>query len=323
MRFKTYILVLCFLKLDLFVMSQRTETAVNFNTEKSRLIFETENDMLFSSDSYYTAGTALSFTHKNIKKSPAQLIIKSKKAENYTYTGFGFQQRIFTPYNIDDPNSIKNDRPYSAYLLVTNFATIINPNKKIKISNEIGIGIMGEAAKGEEVQKSVHRIIGAITPIGWDNQLGSAFLIDYQLRIEKGFFNDWTASHFTPFASSRIGTLTNLVQAGLLTKWGNKGNYLVNASIPLELDNKLIWEWVFEINLQGVFYDATLEGGLFDNDPNAITKDETISRQYQLRTGVNLYYNKISLRYMIKFNSTDFNSAFIHRYASINIGFAF
>jgi len=54
-----------------------------------------------------------------------------------------------------------------------------------------------------------------------------------------------------------------------------------------------------------------------------LTKDEIISRQYQFRTGFNLYYKKFSFRYMIKFNSTDFNSAVIHRYASLNIGLAF
>ena len=323
MKFKSYILVLFFLKTTFFVFGQRTETAINFTAEKSRLIFETENDMLFGSDNYYTAGLALSYTSDNFKKTPAQLLFRSKNSESYTYSGFGFQQRIFTPYSIAEPNSIEGDRPYSAYLLVTNFAVLINPAKKLKLSNEIGIGVMGQAAGGKEVQKLVHSLIGSITPIGWEFQLGNTFLIDYQFRIEKGFFNDWIANHFVPFAATRVGTLTNLVQVGLMTKWGNKNSFLVNATDPIELNNKLIWEWLFEANLQGVFYDATLEGSLFNDDPNALTKDETISKQYQFRTGFNLYYKKVSFRYMIKFNSTDFNSAVIHRYASVNIGLAF
>lgn len=323
MKFKSYILVLFFLKTTLFVFGQRTETAINLTSEKSRLIFETENDMLFGSDNYYTAGLALSYTSDNFKKTPAQLLFNSKNLENYIYSGFGFQQRIFTPYSIAEPNSIEGDRPYSAYLLATNFAVLINPTKNLKLSNEIGIGIMGQAAGGKEVQKLVHSLIGSITPIGWEAQLENAFLIEYQFRVEKGFFNDWVANHFVPFASTRVGTLTDLVQVGLITKWGNKNNFLQDARTPIELNNKLIWEWLFEANLQGVFYDATLEGGLFNDGPNVLTKDEIISRQYQFRTGFNLYYKKFSFRYMIKFNSTDFNSAVIHRYASVNVGLAF
>jgi len=323
MRFKSYILLLLFLETTMLVFGQRTETAINFTSEKSRLVFETENDLLFGSDNYYTAGLALSCTADNLKKTPAQLILKPNRSEYFSFSGFGFQQRIFTPYSIDEPNSIENDRPYSAYLLVTNFAVLINPTKNLRLSNEIGIGLMGQSAGGKEVQTSIHKLIGSVAPVGWDNQLENTFLIDYQFRIEKGFFNNWTANHFVPFFATRIGTLTDLVQIGLITKWGNKNNYLVNVTTPIELNKKLIWEWLFEANLQGVFYDATLEGGLFNDDLNSLTKDEIISRQYQFRTGVNLYYKKFSFRYMIKFNSTDFNSAVIHRYASVNIGLAF
>lgn len=323
MKFKNYILLLFFLKMVLLVFSQRTETAINFSSEKNRLVFEVENDALFRSDNYYTAGLALSYTHQNLKHSPAQLLTNTKKSKNYTFSGFGFQQRIFTPYEISDPESITNDRPYSAYLLLTNYSVLINSSNHLRLSNEIGIGLMGEAAKGEEVQTFVHEFIGSTIPVGWDNQLENAFLIDYQLRVEKGFFNNWTANHFVPFSAIRVGTLTNRIQIGLMTKWGNKNNYLLDASKPEKMNKKLIWEWLFEANLQGVYYDATLHGSLFKDDPNALTINETTDRQYQFRTGLNLYYKKISFRYMVKFNSTDFTSAVIHRYASLNIGIAF
>jgi len=324
MRFKNYILLLLLIKFSVVaVVAQRTETAINLAKEKNRLVFEVENDLLFQTDNYYTAGLAISYTHQLLKKTPAQRILNSKSDENFSFSGFGIQQRIFTPYSIEEPNSVTNDRPYSAYILLTNYSVLINTKKRLKLSNEIGVGMLGEIAGGKEVQTYVHRIIGSSEPVGWDNQLGNTFLIDYQFRIEKGFFNKWIGNHFIPFATVRVGTLTDRVKFGLMTKFGNKYKFLVSKLSSYEFKKQFVWEWVFEANLQGVFYDATLQGGLFNEDAAAIDKQETISRQYQIRMGVNFYYNKFSFRYMVNFNSTNFISAVIHRYGSVNIGVSF
>jgi len=306
--------------LGLSVTAQRTETAIDFSENKNRLIFDLENDMLFSTDSYYTAGVGLSYTHKGLKNTPAQLLLRIKNTTSYAFTGFGVQQRIFTPKSITSPDSVENDQPYSAFILATNFSVLINPDAHLKISNEFGIGVMGPAAGGEEMQKFVHEIVNSPTPIGWENQLQNTFLIDYQFRIEKGFFNDWTANHIIPFAAARVGTLTNRLQIGLMLKFGNRSQYVFAKP---NKESKLIWEWVFSANLQGVFYDATLQGSMFKNDPNALDKSEIKSHQYQFRTGFNANYKSFSLRYMLNFNSSGLNSAIFHRYGSVNIGYSF
>jgi hypothetical protein len=322
MKLKKYIIALFLLKTSFVVFGQRTETAINLTQEKNRLILEGENDILFTTDNYYTAGLAISYTNISIKKTPAQLFLNSKKAGNITFNGFGIEHRMFTPFSIADPSVIENDRPYSAYVLATNFAVLINVKKNVKLSNEIGVGIMGPAVKGKEVQTFVHKFIGSVLPVGWENQLGNTFLLDYQFRVEKGFFKNWISNHFVPFVATRVGTLMDELQIGLISKIGNKNSFLANTSPAIK--KGFIWEWVFEANLKGVFYDATLEGSLFNEDDAVVLdKQETISQQYQLRTGVNLYYKNLSFRYMVKYNSRNFTTATIHRYASLNIGLAF
>ncbi len=324
MKVKVLFILVVFASAAQFSFGQRTETSVDFSEKKNRIVLETENDMLFNSDSYYTAGVAISYTHQNLKKTPAQFLLKSKSDSVYTFTGFGFQQRIFTPYSITEPNSIANDQPYSAYLLLTNYTVLVNSKKRLKISTEIGFGIMGEKALGEEIQTIVHQIVGSPIPIGWENQLQNSFLIDYQFRIEKGFFTDWTSEHLVPFAAARIGTLTNRVQIGLMAKFGNKTTYLQLNEFSSKSADHLIWEWVYAANLQGVFYDATLQGGMFGpRDPNALERKDVISAQFQMRTGINLNYKRYSLRYMIFFNSTNFVTAKTHSYGSVNLGFSF
>lgn len=321
MNIKDFILYLLILT-NLAVAGQRTETEITFYETKNRIVLEIENDLLFNTDSYYTSGVAISYSNKRIKKMPTQLILNLFNSENdYSISGFGIQQRMFTPYSIEEPNSIKNDRPYSAYILISNYAVLINTKNNLKVSNEIAIGVMGEFAGGEEAQTLVHKTIGSPVPIGWDNQLGNAFLIDYQFRVEKTLFRNWLTNHLSPFAEARIGTLTDRIKVGFITKWGNKNECLRNIG---NLKNKFVWEWIFEANLQGVFYDATLEGGLFNNDKLiGLPKQNIISQQYQLRMGVNLSYKRFSLRYMVKLNSSDFVSAAIHRYGSANFGYSF
>ncbi len=235
----------------------------------------------------------------------------------------GFRQQIFSPTAIVEPDRLEKDQPYSAYLLATNYSVIIYSERKIKLSNEIGLGVMGPIALGEEVQSFVHQIVNSPRPLGWDNQLKNTFLIDYQFRIEKGFGKDWLANHFVPFVGVRIGTLTDRIQIGAMLKVGNKVKYLKIGNNLGEMNKKFIWEWVFGANLQGVFYDAPLEGGLFSNDVNALDKSEIMSRQYQFRTGVNLYYRNLTIRYMLNFNSSHFDTAEYHRFGGVNIGYSF
>ncbi len=316
-------ILLIFILLPTLAYTQRTEKAIDFSSHKNRLIFELENDMLFSTDSYYTAGLGLTYTHKHLKRTPAQLILKPKSEHVLTYSGFGIEQRLFTPSSIIMPDEIANDQPYSAYILATNFSVIVNQEKKMKLSNEIGIGVMGPLAGGEEVQSFVHKIVGSAIPIGWNEQLQNTFLIDYQFRIEKGFGPDLLANHLVPFFGARVGTLTNRVQIGAMLKLGNKDKYLQHNINTKSLKKKFIWEWIFSANLQGVFYDAVLQGSMFREDKNALNRSETTSHQYQFRTGVNLFYHNFSLRYMLNFNSSNFNAAVYHRFGGINIGYSF
>ncbi len=304
-------------------LAQRTEIALGFSPKNNRLDFELNNDMLFSTDSYYTAGIAFTYTNKKLKKTLAQLILKPRNEGVLNFAGFGIEQRMFTPTSIIQPDLIPNDQPYAAYLLLTNFSVNVNPQKKMKVSNEVGIGLMGPQAFGEEMQTIVHEVVNVATPIGWENQLQNTLLIDYQLRIERGFGPDWFANHVVPFLDGRVGTLTNRVQIGTMIKFGNKDRFLKNDVDLNQVKKKLIWEWVFSANLQGVFYDATLQGSMFRNDPNALSASEIIPHQYRFRTGISLYYQNFSLRYMINFNSSTFNESVYHRYGGINIAYCF
>jgi len=304
--------------------SQRTENAIYFSGKKSRIVLEIENDLLFNTDSYYTSGQAISYSNRKLRKTPAQFLLTFITKRDIDITGFGLQQRIYTPYSIEHPNAIEDDRPYSAYFLLSNYSVFINAEHRVVFSNEIGIGAMGPLALGEQAQTFVHKIIGSPIPLGWDKQLNNAFLIDYHFRVEKSFFDGIVAEHLIPYAEARIGTLTDRVKLGVKLRIGNKNKSMLELANNEYDTRKVIWEWIFGANFQGVFYDATLQGGLFNEDEGMdLPKQDVIERQYQLRMGVNIYFYRFSFRYMVNYNSKDFANAVIHKYGSANFGYSF
>ena len=207
--------------------------------------------------------------------------------------------------------------------MLTNYSVFINAEHKVIFSNELGIGLMGPTAFGEQSQSFIHNLIGSPAPIGWENQLDNTFLIDYTFRVEKSFFNGFIAEHFIPYAEARIGTLTDHIKLGVKLRVGNKNKSVIDLVNKKTIERKLSWEWILGANLQGVFYDATLEGGLFNKDKTLLQKQDIIEQQYQFRMGINLYYKRISFRYMINYNSKNFTNSVIHKYGSANFGFSF
>ncbi len=316
------LLLLIFFSKVLF--SQRTENAIYFTDKNSRLVLEIENDLLFNTDSYYTSGQAISYSNKKLKKTPSQFLLNLITKKDIDITGFGIQQRIFTPYSIEQPDLIAYDRPYSAYILLSNYSVFINSEHKVLFSNELGIGAMGPIALGEQSQTFVHKLIGSPIPVGWDNQLNNAFLIDYIFRVEKSFFSGFIAEHFIPYSEVRIGTLTDRFKIGLKIRAGNKNKSMIELAKNEYNERKIVWEWIFGANLQGVFYDATLQGGVLNKDETIVLpKQDVIERQYQLRMGINFYFKNFSFRYMVNYNSKDFANAVIHKYGSANFGYSF
>ncbi len=304
--------------------SQRTENAIYFSGKKSRIVLEIENDLLFNTDSYYTSGQAISYSNRKLRKTPAQFLLNLIIKRDIDITGFGLQQRIYTPYSIEYPSAIEDDRPYSAYFLVSNYSVFINAEHRVIFSNEIGIGAMGPVALGEQAQTFVHKIIGSPLPIGWDKQLNNAFLLDYHFRVEKSVFSGLVADHLIPYAEARVGTLTDRIKLGLKLRIGNKSKSMIELAKNKCDKRKVIWEWIFGANFQGVFYDATLQGGLFNENENMnLPKQDVIERQYQLRMGINFYFYRFSFRYMVNYNSKDFANAVIHKYGSANFGYSF
>jgi len=136
-------------------------------------IAEYENDIFAGEDRYYTSGVRLSRVG-TAREAPDWLESVARRfpgfseAEALPYS-LAISHNIFTPADIEQPEFPPDDRPYAAWLNVEFGTGTLHPTGADRI--RVGLGIVGPAALGEPIQKGIHKLIGADTPTGWDQQL--------------------------------------------------------------------------------------------------------------------------------------------------------
>ncbi len=78
---------------------------------------------------------------------------------------------LYTPEDISTTELVVNDRPYAGWLHVD--LGLVGQTDEVLRTMQLSFGIVGPAAKGEEFQKWIHKVIDSPDPMGWDNQLNN------------------------------------------------------------------------------------------------------------------------------------------------------
>lgn len=96
--------------------------------------------------------------------------------------GFSFGMNFYTPEKIDDPGLRAFDRPYSgwAYISLISVKQFIDGDRLTGTSRfEAMLGVLGDWAQQDIVQKRWHEWIDSTTPEGWHNQQSGAVGINF------------------------------------------------------------------------------------------------------------------------------------------------
>lgn len=135
----------------------------------------------------YTNGTRLDvFTEKEKKgKGFFSRLAPSAGPQSITTAGWGMMQVMITPKKTNPPVPDKNDYSYAGGLFFIHTTHSANSNKKLNVQTEWMAGVMGPASLAKETQVFLHRIIKDPRPNGWDYQLPTDLLLNYQLTVEK------------------------------------------------------------------------------------------------------------------------------------------
>jgi len=313
------IVIISLIFLNIFQLFSQKEESV-FADDFKRLDFILENDVFNRTDRYYTNGIILSYSSPAFAEIFLFGLFSPPKHDQFDRYGIGIAHKIYTPIDKNNLIDLENDRPFSSYFL---FNLHKETRKSIsKSSNyfQIGIGLLGVDAKGEEIQNLIHKFLSGNNPVvGWENQIKNEFLFDIQYIYEKGFFHS-KYFDFLALAKVQAGTLKDNLGLGVKLLFGWKPNYYTQN---IKKSNKL-GEGIYifsEIkwNSHWIAYDATLAGGVLHKEENifVISSNQIENFVHKAAISLNFRYKNYQVSFMQTILSSEFDGGLPHQYGGI------
>jgi lipid A 3-O-deacylase len=302
MKFKLFALFI-------FILSSAGAFAQSHSNE---IGIQTDNDsyLLQGSDRYYTDGIFLYYRHALKVKDKDSAKVKNK------VLGFEMGQKIFNPqsgsisyYGADQPSLI--DRPFAAYLYVGSTLNFLYSNESnLKLSAQLGV--VGPTAYGKQVQDFVHDNFGFYHPSGWEYQVNNDFEInlsaEYNRLIARASWIDLTAQGYANlglgFTGAGLGPIVRLGAFNQLYNSITTQSTASNENIKGLLHKHELF-FYYKPLINYVAYDATIQGGLFDNHSGMeITKNKEpfiFSQEF----GVGVTFNRFVFNVAAIFHTLD------------------
>lgn len=214
--------------IGLLVMTAMAGAVADDDIEPSGLwIVEYENDIFAGEDRYYSSGIRLS--RVGLTRSPpswlesvAQRFPGFDDAEALPYN-LSITHNIFTPADVENPEFPPDDRLYAGWLHLRFSTGTLHARGADRV--RVGIGIAGPAAMGKQIQKGIHRVMGADRPVGWDQQLKNepTLLVGYD-RFRR-LFSVGTSSgmslDFNALGGLTLGNAYTNLSSGAFFRWGS------------------------------------------------------------------------------------------------------
>ncbi len=239
---------------------------VNAQTHSSEAGLQTDNDsyLFQGSDRYYTDGLFVFYRH-------ALGTANQPKLQNKVL-GFEVGQKIYNPQtgNISTAGGV--DRPFAGYLYAGASLNLLYKNESnLKLS--VQTGVIGPAAKGEQAQKFVHDTFGFYSINGWKYQIQNAFQLNFSAEYNRLLYRNDEGFDVSGSAYANLGTGFTGAGLGPLFRLGKLGKLFNSVSTQstaitqenADTDHKGELFIHFKPQFNYVAYDATLEGGLFNN----------------------------------------------------------
>jgi hypothetical protein len=212
-------------------------------------------------------------------------------------------QQIYTPTNNTVAFPPLNDRPYAGVMMGT--ASLIHDNGSALSVLGLGLGVVGPAALGEQVQNGFHSLIGQTQTKGWDTQLHDEPLLQVNgqrtWRLPMGAFGGLETDAL-PELTAAVGNLRDYAQAGVTMRLGQglDSDYGVARLLPgltgtdVFRPTRLVAWYVFVgADAQAVAYDVTLQGNPW-HDSRSVTIVPVVG---ELQAGLAVMFHGVRLTY--------------------------
>ena len=275
-------------------------------------------------DEYYTAGIYIQYSflgrrHRNLLNK----ILFSPYSSSPSFYTIGATQLMYTPNNLGEHGTVKNDYPYCGVLFL-NFSRENRLSDKQLFRSELWLGTTGPAALADQDQVFVHHFIKSVIPRGWEHQIPNYPVINYNLYYEANLLSLGRNVKINGVAHTQTGTLLNNAEVGLNLLLSNqKDNYFPSRIYTVnKTEASKKWKLFMELrpSVKLVATDATLQGGLWGNKDYYHVNEGDLQRVVMEGTGViGLRVKNFSIDYRQVFESAEFKSVHSHVYGVVVI----
>jgi len=283
-------------------------------------------------DRYYTNGLRLGYTSPTDAMPDALNGVADKLwGPGQRRWSFNLSQQIYTPFNTAAQIPPAGDMPYSG-LLMGSFG--LNSDTETSRSHfGLGLGVIGPAAMGEQVQNGFHDLIGQGHNNGWGSQLKNEPVIQFtSSRIWRlpigtlgGLETDVLPELTAGAGSVRIYALTGLtlrLGQGLTADFGparvRPGLSGGDAFVPT---HDFGWYVFVGADGQAVAHDITLDGDVFSKGPSV--RKQPFVGEGQGGLAVMLYGARLAYTHVVQ--STEFKQqkGGFHQFGSLSLSLRF
>ena len=240
---------------------------------------------------------------------------------HFNLHSFGFGFTLFTPSDLSTAAPIFDDHPYASYFFISNSNIVVVPEDDIVYQSILTVGFLG-LKLAEDVQKSLHRVLDANEPMGWDNQISSGgeltakYTFAAQKILNRSQGSEYARHEFKLTTEGNLGFVTN-ASIGFNWRWGrittpwwsfspHLSDY-INMGVPVVNNTEKTHAPEFYIWLVGSyqlrFYNALMQGQFrdsivtFENDELERTMTELsmgITREFSNDIRISLFFRQRS-----------------------------
>jgi len=138
-----------------------------------------------------------------------------------TVKAHSLSQTLMTPSDLTLTNPPEGSFPYAGLLSYTNTYISVSADYADKISTTLGV--VGPLALGKQTQKTIHKMIGAQDPKGWDTQLKNepVFMIS-RSRTWRAWVSESGNMDLLVGGGVNVGTIRSGVNSGVVWRYGNR-----------------------------------------------------------------------------------------------------
>lgn len=318
---KPVFIVLLFTILPVIMNAQTGESSfINLSVENDLFVFKGDG-----TDRYYTNGVRLEYFYEKAHKNFLSSLLL-KVAEEKNVFSWGISQNIFTPSRIDIEGVQYDDRPYAGALFIIHSLSSFDYSRRVKVSSEINLGVIGPLSLADETQIWVHRAINDEIPRGWKNQVPNDIILNYNLEIDKEMIEIQDKIMVAGTVESYVGTMYDAMSAGFSLKIGKvKSIFEPYSGTPSGRKKHQVY-LLLNPSIRVIYYNALLQGGIIrhlsHSETGYVLSKDQIER-ISAFTEVGMVYENPKLKVVVsqKMRTAAFKGGNAMEFGHISIGF--